>query len=73
MITRTGSVGGGLQERVDWGNRTGTGEGVGTGTTTVSEPDETLVLKRQYFGKDVKSSANIPDPAPGFMIWLEPR
>jgi hypothetical protein len=71
MSTRNGSVGGGNQEWVDWSRRAGTGGGVGN-TTKVFEPDDTVVLTRQRFGQ-VDSSDKIPDPSPGFMIWLEPR
>jgi hypothetical protein len=67
-----GSVGADTHEWVNWGNRSGSSEGVGT-KTMVFEPDETVVLTRQRFGQSVKSSDDIPDPAPGFMIWLEPR
>ena len=72
MVTKNGSVGGDEQQWVEWGNRSGTGGGVGTSTRTV-EPGETLLITRQRFGQSVPSSDDIPDPAPGFMIWLEPR
>jgi hypothetical protein len=69
---KEGSVGSDEQPWVDWGNRSGTGEGVGTSTRSYA-PDETVVITRQRFGQSVPSSEDIPDPAPGFMIWLEPQ
>jgi hypothetical protein len=71
MSVKGGSIGSDEHAWVTWSNRTGTGVGVGTSTRSF-EPGATVVLTRQRFGQG-DSSDDIPDRAPGFMIWLEPQ
>ncbi len=65
------SVGADFHPWVDWPSRSSTGGGVGT-STKMFEPGETAVLERKRVGQ-VRSSSNIPNPAEGFMVWIEPN
>jgi hypothetical protein len=47
-------------------------EGVGM-QTMVFNPDAPIVIARHRYGPFAPKSDDIPDPALGFMIWLEPQ
>jgi hypothetical protein len=68
------TVGDYAQEWVEWADhkRVSEVEDVGTSTKTF-ESDQRTVITRQRFGQMTRNSTEVPDPAPGFMIWLEPR
>lgn len=70
MRTRSGSVGADNHPWAAEGGRVSTTAGVGA-STRVGEADEVLVLAR-FRTADVDSSTDIPDPADGFMVWIEP-
>ncbi len=72
LQARSGSVGADGQPWVEWPSRTYTSAGVGL-STVQKGVDQTIELMRMRVGQDVSNSNNIPDPAPGFMIWLEPQ
>lgn len=69
--TSTGSVGSDVHDWVPNRRKVSTTDGVGS-TTKVGEPGERLLLAR-FRTADAGSSADIPDPADGFIIWIEPR
>jgi hypothetical protein len=59
------------QAWVEWTSRTSTSSGVGQSTKSF-EPTETIELIRHRVSQ-ANTSAAIPDPADGFMVWLEPN
>ena len=69
--TQAGSVGKDHQPWVEWSSRTSTGGGVGASTRSY-ETDQQVEIIRHRVSEKANSSANIEDPAAGFMIWLEP-
>lgn len=71
LHTLTGSVGKDHQPWVEWSSRTSTGGGVGV-TTRSFEIDQRVEIIRRRVSEKARSSANIEDPAVGFMVWLEP-
>lgn len=70
MRTRQGSVGADSHAWVGAGNMSTTA-GVGE-STVVAKPDERFLLAR-FRTADVSNSQDMPDPADGFMVWIEPR
>ncbi|MEQ8846395.1 hypothetical protein [Botrimarina sp.] len=71
LKTRGGSVGSDAAPWVEWPSRTYTSGGVGT-STRAFPADQTVDLIRLRVGENVKSTDDIADPAPGFVVWLEP-
>lgn len=70
LHANSGHVGSDHQEWVDWKSYSSTSGGVGK-TTHVFEPDEVIELIR-FRASQVNNSSKIEDPAPGFLVWLEP-
>jgi hypothetical protein len=64
-------LGGYEQPWVEWKTTASTTGGVST-TTQDFAPDERVELARHRVSQ-VRSSDKIEDPAPGFLIWLEPN
>lgn len=71
LRTQVGSVGKDNQPWVEWSSRTSTSGGVGS-STQMYEADEQVEIIRHRVS-EACSSADIEDPAAGFMIWLEPN
>jgi hypothetical protein len=70
LHTRTGSMSGDEHAWVEWGSKTSTAGGIGLSTQSFPPGERVEIIR--YRTSQVTSSANIEDPAPGFMIWLEP-
>jgi len=72
LHTQTGSVGKDHQPWVEWSTRTSASGGVGSSTQSF-ETDQPVEIIRHRVSEKTDSSANIEDPAAGFVIWLEPN
>jgi len=70
VSTKNASVSGSYQAWPHWDSRVGAGQSVAD-ETKVIEPDELIEIVRWHVSQ-ATSSANIEDPSPGYMIWLEP-
>ena len=70
LYTRGASIGRNHHPWVQWGPSTSTTGGVGT-STRVFQVDQRVELCRHRVSQQ-DSSDKIEDPAPGFLIWLEP-
>jgi hypothetical protein len=71
LHTQTGSVGKDHQPWVEWSSRTSTGSGVGTSTRSYEIDQRVEIIRHRV--SQANSSANIEDPAAGFIVWLEPN
>ena len=72
LHTRTGAVGKDHQPWVEWPSRSSTSAGVGPRTRSFAI-DRQVELIRYRVSEQADRSADIEDPAAGFMIWLEPN
>jgi hypothetical protein len=70
LETRTGSIGGDEHAWVEWGSKTSTAGGIGASTQSFPTGERVELIR--YRTSQASGSADIEDPAPGFMIWLEP-
>ena len=71
LHTQNGSVGSDQQPWVEWKSMTSTSGGPGSATQS-HEIDQRVEIIRHRVSQ-AKSSADIEDPAAGFLIWLEPQ
>ncbi len=71
LHTQTGSVGNDHQPWVDWLSRSSTGGGVGSSTRSYEIDQQVEIIR--YRVSQANNSANIEDPAAGFVVWLEPN
>lgn len=67
----TGSVGKDHQLWVEWASTTSTSSGVGTSTRSYDTDRRVEIIRHRV--SQAKSSADIEDPASGFIVWLEPN
>ena len=71
LHTQTGSVGKDHQPWVEWSSRTSAGSGVGSSTRSFETDQQVEIIRHRV--SQASSSANIEDPAAGFVVWLEPN
>ena len=69
LHTQSGSVGKDHQPWVEWSSRTFTGGGVGSSTRSY-ETDQQAEIIRHRVSETANSSANIEDPATGFIATI---
>jgi hypothetical protein len=69
--TQTASVGSDEHPWVEWPSSVSTGGGVSTSTQSFPDGEKVEIIRRRV--SQAKSSANIENPAAGFMVWLEPN
>jgi hypothetical protein len=70
-LSNGAAVGADFHKWVEWNDRVMTGEGIGK-QQRVFDPPQRITLIRQRYAEGNGSSESIPDPADGFIIWIEP-
>ena len=71
LHTPIGSVGSDHHPWVEWSSLTSTSGGVGSSTRSYETDEQVEIIRHRV--SQANDTANIEDPAAGFVVWLEPN